>query len=167
MRIRYQPRYGTPEVELRDIKGGPWASWRVGDEREVPAGATCFFQSGDQPGTAVLVADAVFAHGPHFVDAATGLNPLYTCACGSDALEESFTNFATLEQVQLRDGGGKRQCMPCFLADHPQWIPQIRKRGTPKAVLAQAQAIIAKRSAAAAPASSFSKAPVVAAPDEE
>lgn len=165
MKIRYQPRFGTAEVELRDIKGGPFAAWRSGDEREIPAGATCAFQSGAQAATQVPVADAVFAHGPDFVDAATGKNPLYACACGEDALEESFTNFATLEQNALRDAQGKRQCLPCYLADHPQWIPALKARGTPKAVLEQAHARIEKRRA---PAPAYApKAPAPPATDEE
>jgi hypothetical protein len=149
MKIRYQPRRGNPRVELRDIKGGhELASWTIGQERDIAPGSTVSFQNnGSKPVEQLDAAEAVFRHGPDFVDAATGKNPLYTCACGADALDDGIvdTRRAELPFIAFRDASGRRQCVPDFMADHPEVIPYLRQRDFPESQIDQAQAIIAKR----------------------
>lgn len=165
MRIRFAPARGTPEIELRDIAGGsPFAKWTVGEEREV-SGTVKYRKLG------VLVdmdaAEAIFRHGPDFVDAATGTNPFYTCKrCGAVTLDQFiilWRNFGP-EKVSFVDDAGNPLCVSDYLADHPEHIVEFRFRGISADVLSRAQSIITQRSQTA------SKPAAVAAPadhDEE
>jgi hypothetical protein len=147
MRIRYQPRRGTVEIELRDILGGnPLAKWYVGDEREIPAGTTVVWGDGSAPASQMDAPTAIFRHGPDFVDAATGKNPLYSCAdCGAEALEEHAFDYFNDTTIPFVNDAGKRLCSACWLGAHPERIPSFRDfYQYPKDVIARAQAIAAK-----------------------
>lgn len=128
MRIRFAPRRGTVETELRDILGGsPFAKWYVGDEREIPAGVKVAFAGTDGPPYPLDLATAIFRHGPDFIDAATGKNPLYTCAlCGEPALEEHAFDYDHDETIPFVDDAGKRLDVGCFLGLHPERLPYFK-----------------------------------------
>jgi hypothetical protein len=157
MRIRFQPRRGTPVMELRDIIGGnKLARWQAGDERDIPAGAMVLWQPGSEAPSQVDAVTAIFRHGPDFVDAATGKNPLFVCAiCGEDALEEHAFDYAGDKPIPFVDDAGKRLDAGCFLGTHPDLIPYFkhhleygRKR---KDVITKAEKIAAGYASAGAP----------------
>lgn len=151
MNIRFQPRQGAQEVEARDIAYPGYARWVAGDEREIPDAQVSFREIG---GVQVMIplSEAIFRHGADFVDAASGKNPLFSCAeCGEDALAESVAHPFHDDVIRfVRDG--KRVCIPCYLAEDPQKIVGLRGR-VPEADIARAQDIIASRSAKVAPQS--------------
>jgi hypothetical protein len=154
MRIRYAPARGVQEVELRDIHGGSaLAKWIAGEERDV-SGTVSFVQLGGVIAD-LNAAQAVFRHGPDFVDAATGKNPLFTCmACGDPALEQYLVIWTPdgPEKVSFQTDAGEPLCMADFLAANPDYIVPFRFRGVGNDVLAKAQSIITQRSQAPAPA---------------
>jgi hypothetical protein len=156
MRIRFAPRRGSVELELRDILGGsPFAKWYRGDERDIPAGAKVPFAGTNGPPVPMDLATAIFHHGPDFVDAATGKNPLYVCAtCGADALAEHAFDYDKYERIPFVDDAGNRVCIPCFLSTHPERLPYfkytLKYARDAKDVIAKAEAIIAKKAAPAA-----------------
>jgi hypothetical protein len=163
MKIRYQPRRGTVEIELRDIIGGnPLAKWHVGDEREIPAGAKVIWGDGNAPAHPIDAAEAIFRHGPDFVDAATGKNPLYTCAdCGAEALEEHAFDYDHDRTIPFVNDAGKRLCAACWLGAHPELIPNFefhRSWGKERPDdIKRAKAIATKRAASPAPQSDQAK----------
>ncbi len=144
MRIRFQPQRGTPEVELRDIKGGhPLAKWSNGEEVEIAPGTLVPFQPDGNPVRSVDAAEAIFRHGPAFVDATTGKNPLYVCAdCGADALEEGFTDTHRMQFQYFTKDNGRRLCSGCWLAAHPAYVVEFRKHGFPSQVIARGERAI-------------------------
>lgn len=148
MKIRFQPRTGMREIELRDIKGGsPLSRWYRGDEREISEGSKVVWSDGASPASELDAATAIFRHGPDFIDVATGKNPLYTCAdCGAEALEEHAFDYLHDETLPFVDEHGKRLCVACWLGRNPSWIVNFRQRGYSDDVIVHAQAVAAKRS---------------------
>jgi hypothetical protein len=147
MRIRFEPRSDMREIELRDIAGGsPLSRWYRGDEREIAPGSTVVWMDGASPATALDAATAVFRHGPDFVDATTGKNPLFICAdCSADALEEHAFDYMHDEAIPFVDEQGRRLCVTCWLGRHPEQIVSFRQRGYSDDVVVGAQALAAKR----------------------
>jgi hypothetical protein len=150
MRIRYQPKRGAVEVELRDIVGGsPLAKWYTGDERDIPPGTKVVWSDGASPAFQLDAAVAIFRHGPDFVDASTGKNPLYSCAnCGAEALAEHAFDYERDQTIPFVNADGKRLCPSCWLGAHPDRIPYFRDtlrygKDAPD-VIKRAQAIAAK-----------------------
>lgn len=153
MKIRFAPRRGTPTMVLRDLKGNTtFGRWNAGDEHEVPADAQVPWQDGDAPAKPIDAITAIFRHGPDFVDAATGKNPLYSCAdCGAEALEEQGYNYQKDAVIPLVNDKGRRLCMACFLGHNPGYIVEFRRQGVGADVIARAQQI-ADKTAASQPA---------------
>ncbi|HEX3456652.1 MAG TPA: hypothetical protein VHR97_01740 [Candidatus Baltobacteraceae bacterium] len=151
MKIRFQPRRGTPTVTLRDLKGNTrFGRWDAGEEKEIPADAKVVWQDGNSPPKPIDVITAIFRHGPDFVDAATGKNPLYSCAdCGAEALEEQGFNYQKDEAIPLVNDKAQRLCVACFLGHHPEYIVEFRRVGTPADVIARAQKLAADHAAPA------------------
>ena len=153
MRIRFQPRRGTPVIELRDILGGVGlARWQAGDEREIAPGSTVLFQAGMEAPAQLDAATSIFRHGPDFVDAATGKNPLFACAdCAADALAEHAYDYARDKTIPLVNAAGARLCVTCFLGRNPSYIVEFLRQGVSKSVIAAAQKLAADQTASFAP----------------
>lgn len=143
MKIRYQPLHGEREVELRDIIGGnPLAKWYTGDEREIAQGETVLFKELGGNTVTLDAAEAIFRHGPAFVDAKTGTNPRYACtACGAMSLDDYYVVWVKQEAVPVRfeTEDGKRLCIADFAKRYPEHIPAMQARGLMPVVTASAQ----------------------------
>lgn len=105
MQIRYQPRYGAQEV---DIKGVPaeLVRWRAGDVHDVADATT---------------AATIFGCGPDFVDVTSGKNPRFTCAVDGVAIEQTqFVDPFTLDAHTFADDQGRALCPTDYLLAHPE-----------------------------------------------
>jgi hypothetical protein len=144
MQIRYQPRGGIQDVEIRDITGGsPYAGWHAGDVREVPDDAKVIFRQASGKRGAVRAIDAIFSAGPDWIDDATGVNPLFACAtCGAVTMDEAFLDprigTPTPYRTDPADLTSPRLCVPDFLAAHPELEAAHVRAGIDPAIIEDA-----------------------------
>jgi hypothetical protein len=146
LNIKYEPRFGIQDVEIRDIGGGsPYAGWHAGDVREVPDDATVLFRQASGRQSKMSAIDAIFSAGPDWVDEATGVNPLFSCsACGAVTMDEAFVDPRTGTPLAYRtdpaDLESPRLCVPDFLALHPDLEDLHLRAGIDPAVIEDAHA---------------------------
>lgn len=148
MQIKYVG--GSEEVTIRDIRDSRFAHWKMGEVKDVPNEEIAVldaYGAGDQRNAVEAVLNAGF----NFVDAATGKNPLFTCAgCGGRADHDSFRPHELRDPVAYRDDEDRPLCVPCFLARRPEHEKWHADRGLARGTLQLA----ADRRSALAPAAS-------------
>ena len=144
MRIRFQPRFGTQDIEIRDVPA-EFVRWHAGDENDVT----------DE------VAQTIFSCGGDFVDASSGKNPLFSCAvCGETCDQTQVLDPSSLVAYDLVDASGHVLCPTDYLVAHPELEGVFRHVGFDKAIFPAAQA---RRDAATA--RKTTPAPAPSAPD--
>jgi len=123
MRIRFQPRFGTQDIEIRDVPA-ELVRWHAGDEHDVPDD----------------VAKTIFSCGGDFVDASSGKNPLFSCAaCGETCDQAQVVDPSSLTSYDLVDANGRALCPTDYLVVHPELEGVFRHVGFDKAIFPVAQ----------------------------
>lgn len=113
---------GMSQIILGDIKDSRYNSFLQNESKDVPDYDIDVVDAYGL-GQKMNGIKAVFNHGPHFVDAQTGKNPLWTCSkCGEEARGEFFVPAGSDHAVDYADPDGKKLCVACYLIANPHHI---------------------------------------------
>jgi hypothetical protein len=129
MQIKYVG--GTETVFIRDITDPRFNAWAMNEVKEVPDYDIDVLDAYGLGNRRNAIA-AVFNAGKFFVDAASGKNPLWSCAVkGCDRLADHDFFRPDGELIEYVDDAGDKLCVAHFLVAHPEHLKYHVDRGLP------------------------------------